>query len=195
MPRSSAAALPCRQADADAARVDGEVLHPACRASHDVGICPHRVEQGSLKIAAMDAPIRRAVALLGCLAKRDAGETASGRGLDRDGRWRDGDGPERLRRVPVRSGCAWHSGKAGCRRRSPPGCAACSSSVTRKPARASINAAVSPPIPAPAMRMLREDATASGRSDCLGQRALRRPRREWRRALDRADRASSNRGR
>src|SRR5665213_2826742 len=47
--------------------------------------------------------------------------------------------------------------------------AACSRRVTRKPACASIKDAVSPPIPAPAMMTLREDATAPGRSDRFGQ--------------------------
>jgi hypothetical protein len=39
-------------------------------------------------------------------------------------------------------------------------CEACSSNVTRKPDCASISAALRPPMPAPAMMTLREDATA-----------------------------------
>src|SRR5438128_1819745 len=50
---------------------------------------------------------------------------------------------------------------------------ACSSKVTRKPDCASISAALSPPIPAPAMMTLREAATARApvRSDRFGQGA------------------------
>src|SRR5262245_50402847 len=57
---------------------------------------------------------------------------------------------------------------------------ACSSTHTRNPRCASANAAVSPPIPAPATMILREGAMACarrGRSDRLGQGADRRPRR------------------
>src|SRR5882757_9337727 len=54
--------------------------------------------------------------------------------------------------------------------------AACSISVTRKPLRASISAALNPPMPAPAIRTLRDDATGLPRSGGFGQRASRRPR-------------------
>src|SRR5215203_6930152 len=52
-------------------------------------------------------------------------------------------------------------------------CSACSSNVTRKPDCASISAALSPPMPAPAMTMLREEATArsTDRSGRFGQGA------------------------
>src|SRR3569833_1140151 len=51
----------------------------------------------------------------------------------------------------------------------------CSSSVTRKPDCASISAALKPPIPAPAMTTLRDEATARAaeRSDRFGQGAGR----------------------
>src|SRR4051812_12347929 len=51
-------------------------------------------------------------------------------------------------------------------------CAACSSTVTRKPERASISAAHKPPMPAPAMTTLREEATGvRPRSGGFGQGA------------------------
>src|SRR5260370_18939351 len=54
---------------------------------------------------------------------------------------------------------------------------ACSSSVTRNPLCASISAALNPPMPAPAIRTLRDDATALLRSGGFGQCARIRPRR------------------
>src|ERR1041385_7825686 len=53
---------------------------------------------------------------------------------------------------------------------------ACSSSVTRKPLCASISAALNPPMPAPEIRTLRDDATALLGSSGFGQRAGCRPR-------------------
>src|SRR5579864_1978913 len=55
---------------------------------------------------------------------------------------------------------------------------ACSSTSTRKPLRASAKAVVSPPMPAPATMIVREDGrTIAGRSDRFAfQRAFRRPR-------------------
>src|SRR5258708_8311717 len=54
---------------------------------------------------------------------------------------------------------------------------ACSKSVTRNPLCASISAALKPPMPAPAIRTLRDDATALLRSGGFGQGAGFRPRR------------------
>src|SRR5882724_645816 len=54
---------------------------------------------------------------------------------------------------------------------------ACSKSVTRNPLCASISAALNPPMPAPAIRTLRDDATEFLRSGGFGQGARFRPRR------------------
>src|SRR6185312_15017150 len=57
-------------------------------------------------------------------------------------------------RMRVAFGESWMPAPVSCN------CSACSSSVTRKPLRASISAALKPPMPAPAMTMVRDDATA-----------------------------------
>src|SRR3954468_4983946 len=68
-------------------------------------------------------------------------------------------------RIPVAFGESWMPAPVSSSR------SACSSNVTWNPARASISAALNPPIPAPAMMMLREDATGAERSDRFGQGA------------------------
>src|SRR6476661_7450401 len=75
-------------------------------------------------------------------------------------------------RVLVALGESWMPAPASER------CPACSSRVTRNPDRASISAVVSPPMPAPAMMTLRDDATARAeRSGRFGQSTGLWPRR------------------
>ena len=77
---------------------------------------------------------------------------------------------------------------------------ACSSTMTRKPLRASASAAVNPPMPAPATMTMREDVRArapapAAQTRNVVQGAFRRPRGMRRAASGRSGRASSNRGR
>ena len=167
---------PVPAGDGDAVAVNDEVLDPRAELQHDVGVCPHRFEQRRLQVAAMDDPIGRAVARLGIIAERDAGQicpraarisTASGAtALARSRCSRPS--PIRMR---VALGESWMPAPVSS------SVEACSSTTARKPRCAKASAAVSPPIPAPAMMMLREgakgmrpgDQAASGRAQSGGR--------------------------
>ena len=147
--------------DGDAVAVHGEILDPRTQAKRDIGMGAHRVEQHRLQIAAMDHPIGRAVAVLDGGAERRAREHA--RGLRVRSRAVRVGRPRRDRAAcpsRARSGRATRWARAGCRRRSLPGAAPGRTPPPGSRAAAIASAAVSPPMPAPAMMTVREIATA-----------------------------------
>ena len=139
----------------------GEILHARAEPQRDVGTfrAPGS-QQRRLQVGAMDHPIGRAVALLGRVAERDAHDVAAARGLDpRSPPARPRAARSRSPR-PRREQHARRVGRkldAGAGLFEPRGLL---QHTARNPARASVSAAVSPPIPAPAMMMVRERATA-----------------------------------
>ena len=63
--------------DRDTFAMGREVVNPCAQAQHDIGHGRDRLEQGGLQVAAVDDPIRRAIALLGGSAERPPREHAA----------------------------------------------------------------------------------------------------------------------
>ncbi len=175
--------------------VRGHVLELAAEPQVDVGMVVDRGLQRRLQIGAMHHPIGRAGAQRGGFAERQAGDLAAGaRAHDADGVGRHGAGGRAAASGRDRSGRGWHWATSCRPAPTSSSRSAFSSTTTRKPWAASASDAVSPPIPAPATKMVRDAATEPIRRPCPSARipaaGLRR-----RRGRRQSDTASSNRGR
>jgi hypothetical protein len=79
------------QRRAHAVGMQDEILDPRAEPKRDIGVRAHRVDQRRLQVAAMDRPVRRAVARFDGLPERDVCKVAAAHGHDRDRVGRDGE--------------------------------------------------------------------------------------------------------